>query len=159
MPEGRRLTFCSDACVHEHRIRTDPAYAAKLVYERDHGVCRACGRDCVTLPDELRAARRREGKERNGFFAYQADVRLLDRDRAQYPNWHAMCDELGLSMARRFSLDRRLWEVDHIVEVVNGGADCGLDNLQTLCWKCHSAKTARLNRERARARMDNRNES
>lgn len=46
------------------------------------------------------------------------------------------------------------WEMDHIVEVVNGGGMCGLENLQTLCGPCHAAKTARLARDRAAARKN-----
>lgn len=44
----------------------------------------------------------------------------------------------------RVSWPRRLWEVDHIVPVVEGGGECGLDNLQTLCLACHKAKTAAM---------------
>lgn len=31
--------------------------------------------------------------------------------------------------------------VDHIVEIKDGGAKYNLDNLQTLCKKCHAIKT------------------
>lgn len=43
-------------------------------------------------------------------------------------------------------------EVDHIIEVVNGGGLCWIDNFQLLCQKCHKAKTARLATERANQR-------
>lgn len=37
------------------------------------------------------------------------------------------------------------WEADHILEVVNGGGACGLENLQTLCSDpCHRQKTREL---------------
>lgn len=42
VPKGRR-TFCSDGCVHEYRIRSDPGYVRHCVYQRDHGVCAECG--------------------------------------------------------------------------------------------------------------------
>jgi len=42
VPIGRR-TFCSDACVHEWKIRTQPSYVRKVVFNRDHGICRICG--------------------------------------------------------------------------------------------------------------------
>lgn len=35
-----------------------------------------------------------------------------------------------------------LWEVDHVIEVREGGGACGLDNLQTLCPSCHDEKTS-----------------
>ena len=34
-----------------------------------------------------------------------------------------------------------LWDGDHIVPVKDGGGKCGLDNLRTLCIKCHKAVT------------------
>ena len=46
VPAGRR-TFCSDWCVHEWRLRTDPGYLRDQVFERDKGVCAACRLDTV----------------------------------------------------------------------------------------------------------------
>ncbi len=42
---GRRRTFCSDACVHEWRLRSSPSYLRECVFERDRGVCALCGID------------------------------------------------------------------------------------------------------------------
>jgi 5-methylcytosine-specific restriction enzyme A len=47
-----RRTFCGDACVHEWKLRSDPAYVRKEIWKRDRGTCRMCGCD-------LRKARRR----------------------------------------------------------------------------------------------------
>jgi 5-methylcytosine-specific restriction endonuclease McrA len=43
---------------------------------------------------------------------------------------------------------RDWWEADHIVERVRGGNN-KLENLRTLCLRCHRVETARLARERA----------
>ena len=40
-----RRTFCSDACVHEWKIRSSPSYVRKEVKKRDRGVCQCCGFD------------------------------------------------------------------------------------------------------------------
>jgi len=49
---------------------------------------------------------------------------------------------------------RSLWELDHIVPLIDGGSHA-LENLQTLCTPCHKQKTAREARERAaRSAMD-----
>lgn len=53
VPKGRR-TFCSEPCVHEWRIRTDPGYVRKQVQARDHGVCANCQLDTRTLLALLR---------------------------------------------------------------------------------------------------------
>lgn len=91
-----RRTFCSDSCIHEWKIRTQPVYARKQVFKRDRGVCALCRYD---------------------------------------------------SAASSF-----VWEMDHIVPVVEGGGSCGLENLRTLCVPCHRAVTAELKRRLAESR-------
>lgn len=46
---------------------------------------------------------------------------------------------------------QHLWEMDHIVPVVEGGGSCDLSNLRTLCIPCHRKVTAAL-RARLRAK-------
>ena len=38
----------------------------------------------------------------------------------------------------------QMWEMDHTIPVSEGGGCCGLDNLRTLCVRCHKTVTARL---------------
>ena len=45
-----------------------------------------------------------------------------------------------------------LWQADHITPVVEGGGECTLENLRTLCTACHREETAALARRRAEAR-------
>jgi len=109
VPKGRR-TFCSAACVHAWRLRTDPGYLREQVFLRDRGVCAQCGMDTEALRKDKRkldyAARRWFEKEWGG--------------------------------------RRHLWDADHIVAVAEGGGECDLSNLRTLCLKCHRATTAAL---------------
>src|SRR3989442_1319007 len=44
VPAGRR-TFCSNWCVHEWRLRTDPSYLRAAIFERDKGKCALCRLD------------------------------------------------------------------------------------------------------------------
>jgi hypothetical protein len=124
---GRRLTFCSDACVDEWKIRTAGGFAATKVRARDHGVCASCGLDCEALKKQIDEVRRLRG----------TDAAVL---------------ELRSRMFGPHHLRRRLWEVDHVVPVVEGGGECGLGNLRTLCAPCHKRATAELAGRRARAR-------
>src|SRR3954462_5887550 len=55
-PPGR-LTFCSDWCVHEWRLRSDPGYLRQQVFERDHGICVTCGMDPETDGRRIRRLR------------------------------------------------------------------------------------------------------
>lgn len=43
-----------------------------------------------------------------------------------------------------------LWQADHIVPVIEGGGECGIDNYRTLCTACHRRETAALAARRAR---------
>lgn len=113
----RRFTFCSGWCVHEWKLRTDPGYLRDQVFRRDRGVCSACGIDTQSCYFELKRAR---GAKRE---------KLLTR-------W-------GLRKLSRKSL----WDADHITPVAEGGGECDLDNLRTLCLICHRLKTSEL-RER-----------
>src|SRR5512140_1067765 len=114
----RRFTFCSDACVHEWKLRTDPGYLRERVFERDHGVCAACGLDTEAM---------------------RRDKRKLDyRARKQFEkDWGGR---------------RHLWDADHIVPVAEGGGECDLSNMRTLCLRCHRAATAQLRQRLARGR-------
>ena len=109
VPNGR-FTFCSDNCVHEWKLRTDPSYLRAQVFLRDQGVCALCGVDTEAL---------------------RKDKRKLD-----------------YAARRQFEKDwggrRNLWDADHVVPVVEGGGECDLSNMRTLCLKCHREVTAEL---------------
>jgi 5-methylcytosine-specific restriction endonuclease McrA len=36
------------------------------------------------------------------------------------------------------------WDADHVVPVAEGGGECDLSNLRTLCLWCHQSETAKL---------------
>ncbi|CAM9985358.1 unnamed protein product, partial [Hapterophycus canaliculatus] len=44
------------------------------------------------------------------------------------------------------------WNADHVTAVYQGGGECGVDNLRTLCVLCHSEVTREQTAERAAAR-------
>ena len=110
----RRSTFCSEWCVHEWKLRSNPGYLRECVFERDHGVCAACGIDCRMEFLRLKTTR---GRRRLAVWA-----------------------EWGLKVGQRTSL----WDADHIVPVVEGGGECDLLNIRTLCLRCHRKATAEL---------------
>ncbi len=118
----RRRTFCSEYCVHQWRLRTDPGYLRDHVFARDHGICAVCRIDTIAAYNALKRSR---GPAR------AAGLRLYGMK----------------SIAAR----RSLWDADHILPVVEGGGQCNLDNLRTLCLLCHRDATAQL-RQRLRDR-------
>ena len=60
VPKGRR-SFCSDDCVHEHKLRSDPGYLREQVFQRDFGVCALCGTDCDKVLRVFKALLRKAG--------------------------------------------------------------------------------------------------
>ena len=115
VPKGR-LTFCSDWCVEEWKLRSNPGYLRERVFERDKGICAGCGTNCEAAYAHLRRLRG------------AASVRA-------WAEW-------GLKPRSR----KTLWDADHIVPVAEGGGECDLSNIRTLCVKCHRAVTAELRR-------------
>jgi 5-methylcytosine-specific restriction enzyme A len=113
VPRGR-FTFCSQFCVHEWKLRTQPAYIREQVFERDRGICADCGIDTVAAARKLRFSR---GATRTSLLAH----------------W-------GLRTRSRKSL----WDADHIMAVIEGGGECDLSNIRTLCLRCHRVATALL---------------
>lgn len=133
VPKGR-VTFCKQICVDEYNLRRSPAAQRHAVYCRDQGVCADCGFDAGKLERILKHAQYSDTWRSNHHPAYYWKRDLLR--------------QIGLVP------DQSLWEAAHIVEVVDGGGECGLDNLRTLCRECHKRKTAESRRRRARQRRD-----
>lgn len=115
----RRRTFCSDECVHEWRLRTDPGYLRNDVFSRDRGLCAICGLDTVAFYRRFQMLPARKRMELRG---------SLDMPASRHS----------------------FWDADHIMPVVEGGGECDLGNIRTLCLWCHQAETARLRQRRKR---------
>jgi 5-methylcytosine-specific restriction endonuclease McrA len=105
-----KLTFCGPECVHEYLLRSDPRYLRQKVFERDRGVCSVCKLDTMQIQREL------------------SDV-------PYGPERNARKIALGLYEHRD-----TFWDADHIQPVSEGGGLCGLDNLRTLCIRCHAER-------------------
>jgi 5-methylcytosine-specific restriction endonuclease McrA len=106
--------------VHEWKLRSQPAYLREQVFLRDKGICSACSVDTLA---EARRMRYSRGERRTILLA----------------SW-------GLKARTRKSL----WDADHIVPVAEGGGECDLQNIRTLCLRCHREATMQL-RGRLRA--------
>jgi hypothetical protein len=43
-------------------------------------------------------------------------------------------------------VEGHFWQADHVLPVAEGGGDCSLMNIRTLCTPCHQKETAKLRR-------------
>jgi 5-methylcytosine-specific restriction protein A len=69
------------------------------------------------------------------------DTKLLETRNGSRPNIHG----------RRMG---HLWQADHITPVIEGGGECDLSNLRTLCTSCHKKATAELHARLATQRKE-----
>lgn len=109
-----RRTFCSAACVTEHRMRTNTGFMKTLVYRRDRGICALCGTNTVNIARRIK----------NGEDELRAEWGVHKRRKVWKRKWGG-----------------GLWDADHVVRVTDGGGLCGLDNMRTLCIPCHKKQT------------------
>lgn len=123
--------WCSETCRTEGYVRNGMWHYK--VKHRDKGVCAICGFDSLAAQSRVKRI-----------------MQVAKRNRRHFT----------FSRLRKFSRRTRIYsnnqpyEIDHIVPVCEGGGCCGLDNLRTLCFVCHSRVTAELSKRRAAERRD-----
>ena len=113
-----RRTMCSPECVHELLIRRDNRYIRDCLFKRDKGICIICKIDTKKIAKKA--------------------ITLNGKDKEDY------LKEYNIGIKRKIWKRKHgggLWDADHIVPVKQGGGQCGLDNLRTLCIKCHKQVT------------------
>ena len=122
LPKGKRHN-CSPQCSDEWQCKTSPAHLRYRLQQRDKGICALCNADTLALREQYRKLR--------------GDAAI------QFAEAH------GIPAGRRWS---DWWDADHIVPVIEGGGECGLENYRTLCIPCHKKETAKLAKRIARRR-------
>jgi hypothetical protein len=116
-----KRTMCSKECVHELNLRINGRYLRDCVYKRDKGICSICNIDTKQTVIKLHS--------------------LYGDMKTQF------LEEHSISTKRKIWIQKHgggLWDADHIIPVKEGGGMCGLENIRTLCIKCHKAETKRL---------------
>ena len=116
-----KRTMCSPECVHELKLRISGRYLRDCVYKRDKGICAICKIDTKEIAKKA--------------------ITLEGDELVNYLN------ENKISLNRKIWVKKHgggLWDADHIIPVKEGGGVCGLDNMRTLCIKCHKNETAIL---------------
>ncbi|XP_075843902.1 DNA annealing helicase and endonuclease ZRANB3 isoform X3 [Microtus pennsylvanicus] len=126
--------FCSLECQEEFWIRSNNSYLRAQVFAAEHGVCQLCGVNAQELFLRVRDAPKSQRKS------------LLDAA------WTEKLPLEQLNEMLRNPGEGHFWQVDHIKPVYEGGGQCSLDNLQTLCTVCHRERTAQQAKERNQAR-------
>jgi hypothetical protein len=141
-PVGKgRSTWCGDACVKAFGLRCSANVFRTFVVDRDHGICRACGRDTKQAERDYnaakKAARHQVASDHPGLSSYGGK------------QFNEMVDALMGDVAMLYGYARSAFrEVEHTVPVVEGGGLCEVDQLHLYCGACHAESTKRLSERR-----------
>ncbi|GAQ80647.1 hypothetical protein KFL_000580410 [Klebsormidium nitens] len=131
-PKKMADLFCTLTCADQYSTRTSSAHNRRRLFELERGVCSMCNLDChkmVTTLKGLSDAQRRKS-------IFEMAPAFLD-----YPK------KLDYLLAN-FN-EGNAWHADHIVAVYEGGGECDLENLRTLCVPCHAKVTSEQTKRRA----------
>ena len=169
-PDGRRgcrwckrpvappkRNWCGDpACVRAWKIRTDPATFRAAVFERDRGVCSACGLD-ATAYDVAAIQRAMAASVDAQIAARSANRRVAARaagvEVRPVSEWlKRLAAALRWRREHRVKVRDSAWEAHHTRAIVDGGDWFDLDRVATVCAPCHRKLTAELNARLARER-------
>ncbi|NXY44065.1 ZRAB3 endonuclease, partial [Ceuthmochares aereus] len=123
--------FCSHACQEDFSIRSSQSYLRTKVFEVEHGVCQFCHGNAQELYLSIRDAPKSQRKK------------LLES------SWMSHLPLGQLNEMITNPTEGQFWQVDHIQPVYDGGGQCSLENLQTLCTLCHRERTAKQAKERS----------
>ena len=125
-------------------LRHNQAKLRSLVSNIDRGVCRNCGIDCEKLMRVYTYCKRRAGNliER-GILPWQYVVGI-DPFNSLFEKVHQgkWLQEL-LKKYPWIESRNTLWEADHVIPLISCGKD-EIDNIRTLCLKCHRELTIKL---------------
>ena len=117
-----RRTICSPECAHELKLRTSNRYLRLCVYKRDKGICKLCMDDTKLVAKKALELKKNNLIKELETFLKSKNISLKRKI------WKSKCGG-------------GLWDADHIIPVKDGGGQCGLDNIRTLCIDCHKITT------------------
>lgn len=159
VPKPRR-TWCSDECLKKFSLRCDPSAIRRAVRDRDQLVCQICGLDLGWLSRLIERIRRANADpvctrfhrkiNRRGKKNLRRNRRYIEINRYDYSAAYSVV--LGWLYRRGFDGRRGgdLYEIDHIVPVVEGGGLCELSNYRLLCLPCHKEESRKLKARRSK---------
>lgn len=154
----RRKSWCSQKCVDEYLMRSSSSGMRAAVYKRDRGICAICGCNATQEYRKWKLARTEVQRLTQrllqgivvGWWSIPAGV-VNPPTKTELRAFRE--DLLARYAPGNWTPNRSSgWDADHIVPVVEGGGECSLDNLRTLCHPCHKRVTAELAARRASGR-------
>lgn len=143
LEKGQRHN-CSAECSDAWMCKTSPSHLRYRLSERDKGVCASCGLDTVALKKQYAEFC---GELKRSWIT-RFDEMCSKRSWDERQEW---LKQYGIPSGRSCS---DWWDADHIVPVIEGGGECELSNMRTLCIPCHKAETAALRKRMTLRRIE-----
>jgi 5-methylcytosine-specific restriction endonuclease McrA len=153
-------------------VANSSQYVRGKLFERDKGVCAMCGVDSEKAKRLAGRASSFWWSRHHGFYGRIESWHRRHRWSEAVPEFlKAKSDRFECWSPRvRSAMDKRIasmrdegwnahrrsswWEADHIVPVVEGGGQCGIENYRTLCVRCHWKVTRELRARLAAKRKE-----
>jgi superfamily II DNA or RNA helicase len=146
------LLFCSSKCEKDMKVKASSGAARQQLMKRDRGICDICNLDCATLVKRLQSIEKNQEADSEEMPLWkQQRERLLSRKEYQ-----VFASKLSSAMKESLidrALSGKAWQADHIIPVFEGGGQCTITNLRTLCTACHREVTAEQASKRKRERL------
>ncbi|KAK7291135.1 hypothetical protein RIF29_06044 [Crotalaria pallida] len=124
-PEYFEDLFCNLVCYEEYRMRTSNRFLRQELFQIEQGVCTICQLDCHKLVEHIRPL----SLERRRDYIEKVAPKVAKRK--------TMLEKLV-----KDPTEGNAWHADHIIPVYQGGGECKLENMRTLCVACHYDVTA-----------------
>ena len=105
-----RRTFCSDECVHQHRLRTNSTYLRTCVYKRDNGICAICHQDTKLIARQ--AKKYKANKEWKSFINYWMTIIFIIKKKYGP-------EDLVVVYGTLIILNLFMKAVDHVVSIIS----------------------------------------
>jgi hypothetical protein len=125
-----KAVYCSQDCAETGRLRRGGWASSAIrsaMFALEAGVCQKCNINAHAFYEQIMALEPAERLNR-----YQSAKWRLPASNKAY---HGMLKD---------PKEGDFWQVDHKVAVAEGGGNCGLENLRTLCVPCHREETEKL---------------
>jgi HNH endonuclease len=125
-----KAVYCSQECAEAGRLRRGGWASTAIrsaMFALEAGVCKKCNINAHAFYEQI--------------MALEPAERL---NRYQSAKWRMPASNRAYQAMLNDPKEGDFWQVDHKVAVVEGGGNCGLENLRTLCVPCHREETEKL---------------
>ncbi|GMQ10847.1 hypothetical protein CsSME_00053692 [Camellia sinensis var. sinensis] len=134
-PDYLEDLFCNLICYEEYRLRTSQRFLRQELFQIEQGICTNCQLNCHKLVEHIKP------------LSYAKRLKYIEKAAPKLARRKKLLEKLV-----RDPIEGNAWHADHIVPVYQGGGECRLENMRTLCVVCHADVTAAQCAQRRSAR-------